>query len=233
LNGIKAGEGRIRLTAHKRSITSPVGWFSDPESFDYPFPLLLMPGGNDVEVEVIGEGEVDWSSAWYCCRDGFTSDDLYSSWSWPILWADMQHPEFIELFINNVFKIVRRFGVDAVHVDATWPNQPDMSPPCAEIIQHLQEELPDIVLSSEAVMSFSEMGIWAFSPITLLNRGGFFGLKRQNMPKVQVLTQYEHGQSQAYQPAGEARELNWLAIHLPYPRTRGTGSGAQPNWSAW
>jgi hypothetical protein len=163
LGGIKARDGRIRLTAHKRSITSPVDWFSDHESFDYPFPLLLMPGINDIEVEVIGVDEVDWSSAWYCCRDGFTSDDLYSSWSWPILWADTQHPEFIELFINNVCKMVRRFGVDAVHVDATWPNQPDMSPPCAEIIQRLQEELPDIVLSSEAVMSFSEMGIWAFS----------------------------------------------------------------------
>ena len=46
-------------------------------------------------------------------------------------------------------------------------------------------------------------------PITLLNRGGFFALTRQNMPKAQVLTQHEHGLSQAYLPAGEDRELNW------------------------
>jgi hypothetical protein len=37
------------------------------------------------------------------------------------------------------------------------------------------------------------------------------------MPKVQVLTQHEHGLSQANQPEGEARELKWSPIHLPYP----------------
>ena len=168
IGGVKAGEGRIRLTANKRSITSPAGWFRDHDSYDYPFPLLLWPGANQIEVEVIGEGEVDWSGAWYCCRDAFASEDPYASWSWPILWADTQNSEYIDLFINNVCKIVREFGIDAVHIDATWPNQPHMSPPCAEILQRIQQELPDIVLSSEALMSFSEMGIWAFSQNAIL-----------------------------------------------------------------
>lgn len=43
--------------------------------------------------------------------------------------------------------------MDAVHVDAAWPG----------LLQRLQEALPDIVLGSEAVLSFSEMGLWGFS----------------------------------------------------------------------
>lgn len=163
IGGVMARDGRIRLTANKRSITSPAGWFNDHDCYDYPFPLLLWPGVNKIEVEVIGEGEVDWSGAWYCCRDAFTAENLYASWSWPILWADTQHPEFIDLFVNNVCKMAREFSVDAVHIDATWPNQPHMSPPCPEILQRIQQEIPGVVLSSEALMSFSEMSMWSFS----------------------------------------------------------------------
>jgi hypothetical protein len=59
--------------------------------------------------------------------------------------------------------MVREFGVDAVHIDASWPNQPQLTPPIDLLIRGLQEELPNTVLASESVLSFEELGVWAFS----------------------------------------------------------------------
>ena len=163
LGDVGVGKGRVRLTVDRRSISSPPGWFADHASYDYPFPLLLQPGENEIQVEVTGEEEPDWSDSWYHIRYCFIPQSPYGSWTWPILMADMTHPDYVDIFSKNVSAVVREFGIDAVHVDATFLGQLDVRPPSESLLYGLRESLPEIPICSEHVQSFEAMGYWTFS----------------------------------------------------------------------
>ena len=163
LGGIDPGRGRVRLTVGRRSVLSPPGWFSEHSTYDYPFPLLLQAGKNEIHVEVVGEADPKWEDAWYCIRYCFAPPSPYSSWTWPILMADMSHPDYVDIFTENVSAVVREFGIDAVHVDATFFGQSDDQSSSKSLLYRLRESLPGIPICGEAVLSFEAMGYWTFS----------------------------------------------------------------------
>ncbi|MCC7353126.1 MAG: hypothetical protein IT330_05150 [Anaerolineae bacterium] len=162
VGGAGVGNGRIRLTLDRRSINSPPGWFAGHTEYNYPFPLLLQAGKNRIQVEVTGDGEPDWENAWYRIRYTFIPASPYSSWTWPILIADTSHPEYIKIFTENVSAVVREFGIDSVHVDATWFYHPDFRQ-ARDLLLALRNTLPGIPICGEAVLAFEEMGFWTFA----------------------------------------------------------------------
>jgi hypothetical protein len=160
---VDAGQARIRLTVDRRSISTPPGWFKDHDEFRYPFPLLLQPGENEVRVEAIGKGEPDWSQSWFQIRYCFQPLNPYRSWTWPILMADMTDPEYQDMFVASISKVVRAFDIDAVHVDATYFRHRDVRPPAHSLLKKLRDALPGIAICGEAALTFDGLGYWALS----------------------------------------------------------------------
>jgi len=157
VGGLKVGDARVKFTIGRRSITTPPDWFKTHDKYDLPFPFLLKPGVNKVHVEVLGEAEPDWSQAWYKIRYSFIPLNPYTSWTHPILFADTTNPEWIKIFVENVESAVRKYNIDAIHVDATeyeW-NKP--------VYIALKERLPDIPVSGEGFGTLSAMGFYTFA----------------------------------------------------------------------
>jgi hypothetical protein len=162
IGGLGADQARVRLTVERRSIISPAGWFKEHETYDYPYPLLLQAGRNRLQVEATGDGEVDWSRSWYQIHFCFTPTSPYSSWTWPILMADMANPEYIEIFSESLARAVEAFQIDAVHVDATgldWVDVPNGKP----LLEGLRKRLPDTPICSEAALGYADLG---FAPLS-------------------------------------------------------------------
>ena len=160
IGGLGADQARVRLTVGRRSIISPAGWFKEHEAYDYPYPLLLQAGRNRIQVEATGE--VDWSQGWYQLYFCFTPTSPYSSWTWPILMADMANPEYIEIFSESLASAVETFQIDAVHVDATgldWVDVPNGKP----LLEGLRKRLPDTPICSEATLGYADLG---FAPLS-------------------------------------------------------------------
>jgi hypothetical protein len=168
IGGIGTNTARLKLTVGRRSVTTPPGWFEAHDTFDYPFPLLLQAGENQLQVEAIGGHVPDWMASWYQIRYTFLPSSPYSSWTWPILVADTTNPEYIGIFTENVAAVVHDYALDAVHVDATWFYHPDFRQ-AKDLLLALQAALPDVPICGEAVLSFDEMGYWTFSQAATQN----------------------------------------------------------------
>jgi hypothetical protein len=162
VGGVRVGGARVRLTAGRRRIASPPGWFEQHAAYEYPFPLLLEPGVNRIQVDVIGDAEPDWGEGWYQLRYCFGPKGPYASWTWPILMANTSDPEYIRLFVENVSAVVNEYQIDAVHVDATWFDTPQYAPPSRELLLKLREALGGVPICGEAVLEFEEMGTFCF-----------------------------------------------------------------------
>ncbi len=156
LGGVKTREARIRLTVGRRTISTPAGWFESHNEYDFPFPLALQPGENSVHVSTTGESEVDWSRSWYRIRYSFGPETPYTTESYPILMADMSNPEYIRIYTDNVRSVVRQYGIDAVHVDATHHDVAE------ELLARLKEKLPGVAIACEGSETFQALGYWTF-----------------------------------------------------------------------
>ena len=158
IGGLKAKKGRIRLTVGRRTISTPRNWFESHNQYDFPFPLALEPGENEVQVTTTGTSEVDWRESWYKIRYTFMQKGPYGTWTFPILQADMKNAEYIQIFTNSVSSAVREFGIDAVHVDAAmFYGQLDGK----ELLLNLKKKLPDIAIGGEGFQtSFEAMNFW-------------------------------------------------------------------------
>jgi len=157
VGGLKVGDARVKFTIGRRSIITPPGWFRIHDKYDLPFPFLLKSGVNEAHVEVIDEAKPDWSESWYKIQYAFVPLNPYTSWTHPILFADTANPEWIKIFVGNVENIVRKYDIDAVHVDATeyeWNKQ---------LYIALKQRLPDIPLSGEGFATLSALGFWVFA----------------------------------------------------------------------
>ena len=107
----KPGKHRIRLTAGHRTLITPTGWFENHIEYQFPFPLMLAAGRNEVRVEVTGDG--GWPGGWYQVRDTYVPPSPYHTWTHPILMADVTKPEYIRMFTDNLRSVVREYGIDA------------------------------------------------------------------------------------------------------------------------
>jgi hypothetical protein len=156
LGGVRSKDARIRLTVGRRTITSPPRWFADHEEFAFPFPVAFEPGKNSIKVTVIGESEIDWRRCWYKVRYSFVPSDPYTSWTYPILFADLTNSKYAKLFVDNVSAVVREYGIDAVHIDATDFEMAET------MFRNLKEKLPDTALTCEGSWTVKAMGFWTF-----------------------------------------------------------------------
>jgi len=155
VGGIRGGSARISLRLGRRTISTPENWFEDHEEYALPFPLALKAGPNEIQVAVTG-GDLDWSESWYEVRDAFVPRSPYTSWSWPILMGDVGNPEYVELFVDSVRKVVEEFGIDAVHVDATHFRSAE------GLLTALREKLPGVAIAGEDYLTLEGMDYWTF-----------------------------------------------------------------------
>ncbi|MBI4166107.1 MAG: hypothetical protein HY508_10290 [Acidobacteria bacterium] len=156
LGGVKTKIGRVRLTVGRRTVSTPPGWFESHDAYDFPFPLALGPGENQVKVSAAGESAIDWSGSWYRIRYTFVPDGPYATETHPILMADMTNPEYIRIYTDNVSSVVRQYGIDAVHIDATRFDSAE------EMLTRLKEKIPGVAIACEWSTTFKAMGYWTF-----------------------------------------------------------------------
>lgn len=156
----KPGKHRIRLTAGHRTLITPTGWFENHIEYQFPFPLMLAAGRNEVRVEVTGDG--GWPGGWYQVRDTYVPPSPYHTWTHPILMADVTKPEYIRMFTDNLRSVVREYGIDAVHVDTSVFYQPagGVTPPMRDVCMRLREALPGVALAAEWFRTYEEMNFW-------------------------------------------------------------------------
>jgi hypothetical protein len=165
IGGIKAAKARVRMALGRRTVSTPPNWFKSHREYPFPYPLALHPGKNEIQVSVSGADDIDWSGAWYKIRYTFVPRSPYTSWTWPILMADMNNPEYIRIFTQNLKSVVEQFHIDAVHVDATSFFQRitgDVAPRRGRALcLALREALPPYVaLASEWFQTYEEMNFW-------------------------------------------------------------------------
>lgn len=155
IGGVRAPQARVGLTLGRRTVRTPPGWFGEHDAYDFPFPLALHAGRNVVTVTVTG-GQADFADAWYSIRRAFTMAGPYSSWTWPILVADADNPEYIRIFTENVSQVVKEFGIDAVHIDA------DEFEDARRLFLALREALPGTPIGGEWVTSLDGVDFVTF-----------------------------------------------------------------------
>jgi len=148
--------GRCAFTVGKRSMFTPLGWFKKHQEYAFPFPFFLQAGVNRVHVEVIGKSEPDWDGSWYEILDCFVPKDPYTSWTHPILFANVNNQDWINIFIKEVVGVVKKYEIDAVHVDAT---PYDMA---RRLLDSLKEELKGVVIGGENLETLWDLGYWTF-----------------------------------------------------------------------
>ena len=175
IGGLRARKGRIRLTVRRRTISTPREWFESHNQYKFPFPLALESGENEVEVTMTDTSEIDWRGSWYRIRYTFMQKSPYSTWTFPILSADMKNTEYIQIFTDSVRSVVREFGIDAVHVDATTFYGRLGG---KQVLLALREKLPDVVIGGELFpASFAEMDFWSLCQNARQSLTNFPGMK--------------------------------------------------------
>jgi len=159
VGNIKIGDARLKLTIGNRSVLTPAGWFKDHEEYAFPFPLVLKTGTNRVHLEVLGptgKGEPEWRESWYQIRCCFIPTTSFAGFTYPILLADMNNPEWIKIFVDEVASVVREFKIDAVDIDATHYER------ARKLLDALQERLPEIPKGGEELETLLDLGYSTF-----------------------------------------------------------------------
>jgi hypothetical protein len=194
VGGFRPKEGRVRFTAGRRSVTSPEGWLSHHDEYPLPFPFAFQKGANTVKVE-LEETPVTSRVGWFRVRHCYVPLNPSGTWTYPILMADTDDPEWIEIFVANVESCVKKFAIDAVHVDATDYNRN------IKIMDALMERLENIPLGGENFSDLSALGYWSFCQGARMNLLGYLGVMRREMD----------GPSMKYLPdrADIARVFGW------------------------
>jgi len=175
VGNLKIGDARVEFTIDRRSMLTPAGWFKDHDEYAFPFPFLLKPGENKVQVEVLGDAKPDLSESWYAIRRCFIPVNPYSTWTYPILFADTTNPEWIRIYVDEVASAVRKYKIDAIHIDATeyeW-NKPTYIA--------LKEKLPDIPMAGEGFGTLSALGYWTFAQGVGQSLLGYLDIMRGTM----------------------------------------------------
>ena len=156
IGGLEIGGARCKVTIGRRSMLTPPGWFKEHDEYVFPFPFLLRTGVNRVSVEIPDECEPLWNGSWYEIYRCFIPKDPYASWTHPILLADVNNEDWVRIFVKEVAKTVRKYEVDAVHVDATPYDT------ARKLLDELRRELPDIPFGGETLETLWDLGFWTF-----------------------------------------------------------------------
>jgi hypothetical protein len=106
--------GMIRAEIGGRQVKSLPGHFTKNRRVRFRFRFRFRPGGNQIRLDFSG-GMPDLKEARYRIDGSVTSDNV---WSYPIVRADIHHPEWIELTRNNLVRVCRDYGIDIPYIDA-------------------------------------------------------------------------------------------------------------------
>jgi hypothetical protein len=155
--GFTGDSGRIKATVGRRSYLSPPHWFESHEEYALPFPFLMEEGVNRMTVSCEkGLPRSFWYRVRYCFYFEFGC-------TYPILRADTENPDWVNIFVEKISTVVRTYDIDAVHIDATHYERDH------KILEALKAELPDVPMSGEELESFGDLAYFAFSQNAVLN----------------------------------------------------------------
>jgi hypothetical protein len=156
LGGFPPGDYRIRATIGRRTLVSDEGALRSAQEYAFPFTFLLRPGTNAVRLEAPGRPASELGQCWYRIERCFMPPDPYDTWSHPILFADTANPEWVSIFVGNVASVVKEYGIDAIHCDATDYEGN------AGMYTELARALPDVVKAGEGFEALAALGYWSF-----------------------------------------------------------------------
>jgi len=142
---------RLELLHGRRAIRTPKEGLGAKTEYDFPFPMALRQGKNEVTLRLAGAEAADFRNAWYRVRHAFTTISENDSWTFPILMADTNNPNYVRLFAQNVASVVKEFAIDAVHIDAGSYDGD------AAVFDALKERVPNVVISGEYFFTLKAM----------------------------------------------------------------------------
>ncbi|MHC4716736.1 MAG: hypothetical protein ACYS5V_07195 [Planctomycetota bacterium] len=106
--------GRMRAVVGGRQVKSPPGHFQRADRCRFRFRFRFAPGVNDVHLDF--PGPAPWlSGATYRIHGSVRAGKL---WSWPIVRADIHHPEWARVTCENLGRVSRDYDVDVPYIDA-------------------------------------------------------------------------------------------------------------------
>jgi hypothetical protein len=154
IGGLGRFSGRISVAHEGRTMRSPEGWFTAHDEFTFFFGLRLRPGSNRIRFS--GPSKAP-AGAWYRIHDCRVPTHPQAIWTSPILHADVNNHEWRALVIGNIAETVERYGIDAVHCDASdyEANR--------RFFTELRERLPGTAIGGEHFATLSAYGCLDFS----------------------------------------------------------------------
>jgi hypothetical protein len=156
LGGVKGKGTQVRLNAGRSSVITPPGWFENHDEYAFPYPLWLNEGENVIEVMATGGSEIDWSEGWYRIRYTYVAYQRYISWTMPIPSAQFDNPKWIERWTDGVSAAVKKYSIDAVHVDASTMAAME------GLLLRLKEKAPAAVICGEVCNTLRDVDYWVF-----------------------------------------------------------------------
>ena len=133
--------GRLRAVVGLRPVVNAAGSFARDDRCRFRFRFRLEPGVNTVRLEFQG-GVPKWSKPTYRINGAVRGQRL---WSWPIVRADIHHPQWTQVTRDNLGRTARQYDIDVVYLDATniW------RPSDRSVFDALKADLPDKVFGCE------------------------------------------------------------------------------------
>lgn len=155
------GEGKelsgLRFSMNGRSQKIPAGEGVESGSFLLPLSFPMKTGSNKLVVEkdagrVPEDLKID-------IEECFQFRDPFSPWTYPILHADTENPEWIEIFVGRIAEVVEKYQIDAIHLDAATMKIPQNN---KGIFNALKERLPGTAIGGEFCSCMVDFGYWSF-----------------------------------------------------------------------
>jgi hypothetical protein len=106
--------GRLRAEVGNRQVKSLPGEPEHSNRVRFRFRFRFDSGRNRIRLDYIG-GKPDLSRALFRIDRTITSGGV---WSYPIVRADIHHPEWIKITRDNMVKVCREYRIDIPYIDA-------------------------------------------------------------------------------------------------------------------
>jgi len=145
------GNEKVKVTINNRTQLTSAKLLKG--QYTFPFPFFFKPGRNKVKIEILGDVNPDWSNSWYEINH---CNQYPDTWTYPIVHVNMDAPEWIKNFVEEVGHVVKKYKIDAVHLDAMIYED------AISLLESLKKELPHTPFSCEHPTERG-LGYWTFS----------------------------------------------------------------------
>jgi hypothetical protein len=159
MGSVALGTKGTRVSIGRRSFVIPPDGIGEEGEYTFPYAFMLAPGKNRIEVEVLGEPKERKEKGWYRIVRCYRYPDPYAPWTYPIQVADTSSSGWIELFVGEIERAVREYGIDAVHLDAATHDRPRDN---GKLFRALKERIPGVPIGGEWCSAIEDLGYWTF-----------------------------------------------------------------------